>query len=276
MGQHWGISRAEIGLAALSLLSSKRCENWEDVFLRVCKANKRDLDWILMWLGKEYHDAGGEGFWCNHGVIQSSFEEGDLWVIRKDGEAIAFQVGSYAADIACIRRAFQRQGFGKALFAASLARAKRDDVNVLWGECSPISSFPFWRGLGFEQYNDPGSPAILVRRVVGRRFKLPKGRPPSAVQIGFYPEEALYRPGVAAISQYQPRAVLLEDGLVRLGQRIIGIILGGGRDLVIRIEVDGIERCFCKAKYDEATSAGVRYDGPGRNFFVDAVHPTSS
>ncbi len=247
--------------------------------MRVVKANEQDLRCVLAWLEREYNEAEGEGFksfWCNRQIIQRSFGNDNLWVIREKDEAIAFQVGNYAAEIACVRKEFQRRGLGKKLFAAALARAKRDNVNVLWGECAPTSSFPFWNSLGFEQYNDPDSIDILVRRFIKRRFKLPKGKAPAAVEIEFYPEEVLYKKGVPAVSVHTPNATLLEDRRVFLVERVMSIELAGGKDLVIKIKLDGIQRCFCKAKHKEAIGAGVQYDGPGRTFYVDVIEPSNS
>lgn len=246
--------------------------------MRVVKAKEHDLQCVLNWLEREYREAEGDfkSFWCNRQMIQRSFENEDLWVIRKNDEAIAFQVGNYAAEIACVRKEFQRRGLGKKLFAAALARAKRDNVNVLWGECAPTTSFPFWQSLGFERYNDPDDIHIFVRRFIDRRFKLPRGKASAVVEIEFYPEDVLYEKGVSAISVHRPTAISLEDGRIFLAERVVGIAQFGGKDLVIKISLDGVPRCFCKAKYNEAIEAGVRYDGSGRNFYVDVIEPGNS
>ncbi len=98
--------------------------------MRAIRAEERDLESILTWLEREYNETLGDGFWCNRRVIRRSFEDANLWVIRNNDEAVAFQVGNYAAEIACVRQDFQRQGLGKKLFKAALARAKRANVNV--------------------------------------------------------------------------------------------------------------------------------------------------
>jgi hypothetical protein len=46
-----------------------------------------------------------------------------------------------------------------------------------------------------------------------------------------------------------------------------------GRDLAVKIEVDGVVRCFSKAKYEEAEESGVVRDWKGGAFYVDAVEP---
>jgi hypothetical protein len=35
--------------------------------------------------------------------------------------------------------------------------------------------------------------------------------------------------------------------------------------------VNGVERCFCKAKYNDARDIGVQHDSIGGTFFIDRV-----
>jgi GNAT superfamily N-acetyltransferase len=121
--------------------------------MRVEKATRGDLDFVLSWLQLEYAEKG-EGFWSNKDAIRSSLGDDTLWIIRNDGKVAAFQVGNYSADIVCVREDLQGQGLGTKLFEASLARAIRDDVNLLTGECSPPTSLSFWEKHGFERYGD--------------------------------------------------------------------------------------------------------------------------
>ena len=63
----------------------------------VLPATENDLKVILGWLEREYEE-DEEGFWSNRCTITRSFrEEGDLWVISKDGEAAAFQVSQVSS-----------------------------------------------------------------------------------------------------------------------------------------------------------------------------------
>ena len=164
--------------------------------MTVRKATKSDLRVILGWL---QHRETGVGFWCNERVITKSLAEGELWVIRREKEAVAFQVGDYAADIACVRRDCQRQGLGTELFEASLARAVRDDINVLSGECAPISSLPFWEAKGFERYE--GGHSVFVRRILQRTLEIPAASSIASVVVTFYPEEVGYK------TEVEPAAV---------------------------------------------------------------------
>lgn len=243
------------------------------------KATPADLAAVLDWLEREYEE-DGEGFWCNRRIIENALDHGDLWVIRRGDEAVAVQVGDYAADIVSVRKDYRRQGLGDALFAASLQRAMDDNVNVLSIECSPRSSWTFWQRHGFERFGDlSASGKITARRILPRSFDLPAGLPTVDVVIGFYPEAATYGRGpVPLIASHRIRGSHLDDGAIMLERRIIGLCDDEpeGKDLVVKIEIDGEVRCFCKAKYDEAGQAGVTRDWKGGAFYIDVVLPAET
>lgn len=90
--------------------------------------------------------------------------------------------------------------------------------------------------------------------------------------ISFYSVAATYDRDVGPIAAHRVTGRVQENGTVLLGRRVIAARQDepGGRDLVVRIDVDGAERCFCKAKYLEAQQAGVQRDRFGA-FFIDAV-----
>lgn len=234
----------------------------------VQQANEDDVRVILGWLEREYRE-DGEGFWSNRRAISRSFEEGDLWVIREDGDAIAFQIGDYGTDVVCVRKDRRRRGYGTALVEFSVAQAKRDDVNVLAGECLSADSFSFWEKMGFEPYG--GGAPITIRQVLHRAHNISPGLPRVEVTVSFYPEAALYSPGVSPLGVHPLTAGRLKNGCIRLPYRVVGI--AEDKDLVVKIVVDGGELCFCKAKYDEAKAIGVRYDSKGDSFYIDEIKP---
>ena len=107
---------------------------------QVLPATEDDLSVVLGWLKREY-EQNGDGFWCNRKVITRSFhEDHNLWAIREDDKAIAFQVGDYGTDVVCVRKDRRGQGCGTAFVRFSVDRASKNDVNVLKGECSPTDS----------------------------------------------------------------------------------------------------------------------------------------
>jgi GNAT superfamily N-acetyltransferase len=245
--------------------------------MKVEKGTAADLAYILDWLKVEFDEDGDEGFWFNRGVIRSSLEEGTLWVILEGGQAVAYQVGDYSPDIINVRKDKQRQGYGSALFKASLARAMRDGVNVLKVECYPSTSLQFCEKHGFERYDDPDQPGkIMLRRVLQRHYEIAGDLPEVTVTVSFYPEAAQYTEGVPAISIHRISGAKLSNGSIQLARRVVG--LGGSHsqtgDLVVKIEIDTFQRCYCKAKHLDAREAGVVRDShQGSVFYIDAILP---
>ena len=241
------------------------------------RATKHDLEEVLSWLEREYLE-DDEGFWCNRGIIKRSFKDENLWVIREDGEAVAFQVGDYATDILCVRKDRQRRGFGTALFKSSLARAMKDNLNVLAGECSPQSSLPFWQKQDFKQYHGPtGTRGIHVRKVLQREYDVPAELPKVEVTISFYPEAVLYCPNVSPLEIKHLVGGLDSGGAIKISRRVIGLADDEpkNRDLVVKIVVNDVERCFCKAKHPEAEAVGVLRQSKDNTFYIDEIAPTT-
>lgn len=245
--------------------------------MEVARATAEDLRAILAWLEREYIEDGEEvGFWNNRRIIDQALEEEELWVIRDQGEAVAYQVGNYAADIANVRKDRQRQGYGSALFEAALARAYADNVNVMKGECSPRTSLPFWEQHGFERYGDmTDSGQLTVRRILSRRHDVPAHLPRVVVTIEFCPEAAFHGDDVGPIAVHHVSGGRDSEGAIHLDQRVLALKDSepDHRDLAVRIIVDGAELCFTKAKYPEARDAGVVDDWIGGSFYLDVVRP---
>jgi GNAT superfamily N-acetyltransferase len=245
---------------------------------QVIEATPEDISCILAWLKREY-DKDGEGFWCNHNLISDSLDSpGDIWVIRRNGAAVAFQLGRYSADILSVRKDHRKMGLGAALVQASVERALGDDVNALSVQCQPKESLGFWERMGFVRYGDlnPYSD-VKARRILPRTFDLPIASSPIEVVIGFYPESAAYGDAkdVLPIAEQHLVGVNANDGSIMLNQRVIGLSDLGeeSRDTVVKVVVHGVVRCFCKAKNECARTVGVQHDSLGDTYFIDRVNP---
>jgi GNAT superfamily N-acetyltransferase len=250
----------------------------------VVRGTPADAEFIVQWLKVEW-DEGGErfGFWGNREMIrEAAGSAGDLWVIRENGQAVAFQVGDYSADILAVRPDRRKAGLGTVLSDAALERAMRDNVTVLQGQCSPETSLTFWQRIGFEQYHDRRRPNdVFVRKVLHRKFDLPEGANRTQVVIAFYPEEAQYygrEDKVSPVAVHEVQGALLDDGTVQLERRVIGLEDDEpeGMNLAIRIEVDGEKVYFGKAKYEEAERAGVVNDRRNGVYYLDEVYLTKN
>lgn len=242
----------------------------------ICRATARDTAAILQWLKTEYDEDGSTGFWCQRNMIQDAENlEHDLWVYRLDGLAVAFQVGNYAAAIISIRKDYRRSGIGTALVEASVARAIRDDINVLDVQCEPATSIKFWRAMGFKRHHDHANPhAVSARRTLARRWALPTDLPLVRVRVRFYDEDAIFceTASVSPVANFNVIGARLDNGLIQLDRRVLGLeVSHSHRDLTVRIEVDDREICFNKAKSLVARQVGVKKDQRGHLVYIDQI-----
>ena len=233
-----------------------------------------DRDQVLEWLEREFKE-GSNDFWHNRNMIAEALEYDRFFVIRDNGEAVAFQVGEYSPSIANVRKDKQGQGYGTALLEASVARAFDEDVNVLDVECAPRSSLTFWQRHGFERYGDMSDwGKLTARRSLPRSFDLPPELPRAPVTITFYPERIKYSRDepVEPLAVHHVSGAYLDDGSLLLERRVFALDDAEG-NLVVKIDVDGVERYFDKAKYEDAKQVGVRHDWRGDTFYIDAIEP---
>jgi hypothetical protein len=109
--------------------------------------------------------------------------------------------------------------------------------------------------------------------VLARSFDIPEYLLVAKIAIGFYPEGAVHGDDMPPIAVHEVRGERLDDGSIFLERRVIGLCDDEpqGRDLAVKIEIDGQLRCFCKAKYEEAEEAGVMRDWKGGAFYIDAI-----
>lgn len=83
------------------------------------------------------------------------------------------------------QKGISKKGFGKELLDVMLERAFVSDVNVLYGECSPVSSLSYWKKHGFTQVS--GGQNIKVQRILERPLDIPPGLPEVLVEVFVYP-----------------------------------------------------------------------------------------
>jgi len=236
----------------------------------VDNATKDDLNVIMGWLKREYK-ANGEGFWCNHRMIKRCFKDHCVWVARNNGEAIAFLAGDF--DILCVREDWQRRGIGTTLVNEAVTRVYNDGRNVINIECTPCTSLPFWEKHGFRRYGNHDFP-ILARRILSRIYSVPADLVRTSIVISFYEEEVLYKNSIEPIHMHELIGGMQDNSIVVLPQRIINCDNPTRGDLVVKIEVDGREVFFDKAKRDRAKIIGIEQDRYGI-FFIDKIRMSS-
>jgi hypothetical protein len=144
---------------------------------------------------------------------------------------------------------------------------------VLKGECSPITSLPFWERHGFERYKYwSDEESITVRRLVQRSFAIPHHLPTANVTISFFPTDALNSDAVLPVAVHNISGVYCDTGTVALERRVVGLKAVRDWDLVVKIEVDGEMRYRGLIENDvRARAVGLQLDASSRAFFIDAI-----
>lgn len=119
----------------------------------------QEIGQIEQWLTDERNETG-EGFLCNWRVIKSAFDENEIATILIDGEPVGFitwQIFSKRCAeivIAEVKPSHRNRGLGKSLVNSLFEFFRKKNIVVVSLECSPESSEPIWRKLGFVDFPD--------------------------------------------------------------------------------------------------------------------------
>jgi GNAT superfamily N-acetyltransferase len=231
---------------------------------------------IHEWLQRQERDGVHGTFLCNWNLTRKQHEQGELlvYVDELSIDPVAYQWGGLVQPgILEVRADMRREGIGRKMVAHRLAEAFELGEDILFIQCTPSSSKPFWKRMGFELLEHEHEPTHAYL-VMPRKFDLPQGQPVQ-VEVQWYPEARKWEKDTPPLSTLTSAAVRTSDGEVCLAERAhcfhrrgIGADVG---DVVLRIVVDGVEWYCNKAKYEEAEDLGV---GQCRNgFYMDVVYP---
>lgn len=224
-----------------------------------------DLDEVLSWLKEEYDQTDdGTGFWCNRDLIRRAHKESRMWVgcDSKSHEVVAFQIGGLLSPgILEVRPDRRGQGCGRQMVDHCVQQARLDDVCLLYIECKPSASIPFWKSMGFQllteafadrEYDLRGNYAY---RILGKAHDIPKNSGDHVkVEINFHTQ------GGFKLNQYKGIGCRQKDGTILLPERVVSYCpmqVFRLADTLVNIAVEGESVCVCKAKYSDAEAAGV-------------------
>lgn len=243
-------------------------------------ATDADLEEVLRWT-EEDDAAGHAGFFCNRSIIAERHDEGMLHVLADpvtDMPVAYLADGEYGPYLLQVKADVRHKGHGTTLanYMIDLWRQKQD-ASYLYLQCEPPESAEFWKRMGFTIYERTISVETQTRAFIKlpRYFELPSSAKPADVQITFYPERVMYGQvaEVEPLLRVIPKAALIHDGLVQLGERASVFAdqhPSSIRDIVVAVEVNGSEVYRNKAKYQEAEALGFGQRGDGC-WFIDQI-----
>lgn len=120
----------------------------------------KQVEEIEMWLIAERRKTG-DGFYCNWNIIKSSFDNNELATISLNNKTIGFATWRLTTtktariEITEVKPTHRRKGVGKKLTNQLLNFLKGKGVCVVDLQCSPDTSEPVWKRLGFVEFPDP-------------------------------------------------------------------------------------------------------------------------
>jgi GNAT superfamily N-acetyltransferase len=236
-------------------------------------ATDADLEAIHTWLIEEDAQEVPGNFLCNWSLLERAHHDGEL-LVYVDGKTclpVAFQLGMLIRPgILQVRYDYRGMGIGRKMVEHCIALAMGQDECLLFIECKPSTSIPFWEQMGFALVEN-ASGKNCAYQVIEKSLQLPQQGVAAAVVIRFFPEERKWELTTKPYSVCSPQAMLAADGGVYLAQRVQfhKEAFPNVRDVVIEIEVNGTCRFRDKAKCEKACRMGVTSCTNG--YYIDTI-----
>ena len=251
-------------------------------------ATAKDLSAVLQWL-KEEEDAYNDGvsiergFYCNRNVVSDAQENNALFVALDGDHPIAFAALSSAMDeinILEVQPGRRREGAGRTLATHCIEHYRNagNGACVVTVECTPETSEPFWKSLGFKlfppRFQTGGALGIYE---IEHRYENHPDWEPVEVVIRVFRERALYEREnvIPPIMEIRPNAARDGDGAIQLGKRIIFYrdLLGfePREDVAIELIINGESKFKEKAKYDISRDYGVQFCNRSGAHFLETI-----
>ncbi len=134
--------------------------NTTDSYQVTFSPTDKQVSEIEKWLIAERQKTR-DGFYCNWNIIKSSFDNNELVTISLNNKTIGFATWRLTTDktarieIAEVKPTHRKKGIGKILTTQLLNFLTDKGVCVVDLQCSPDTSEPVWKRLGFVEFPDP-------------------------------------------------------------------------------------------------------------------------
>ncbi len=239
------------------------------------KSTNADLEAIDNWVREEDLKQIPGNFLCNWNLTEKCHNEGRLLVYfyAKSQIPVAYQWGGLLnSGILQVKYEMRGKGIGSKLVSRRILEAYKKDECILYIQCKPSASIPFWEKMGFTIYNKDYN--NYAYRILEKKLPLPIGGKIVNTVIRFYPEDFKWSKAlIAPIKCLRLEASKLIDNNIYLSERVSFFEdiyrQNTGRDVVVEIEVDS-KIIYCdKAKYSEAQTLGVKSCLNG--FYIDKI-----
>src|SRR3569623_1440862 len=238
-------------------------------------ANLRDLQAIHAWLVDEDRRDIEGNFLCNWSVIENAQRDRELLVFidGASGLPIAFHLGGLVhPGILQVRKEYRRRGIGRKMVDRCASLAYKRDQCLLYIECTPSSSIPFWERMGFRLIEGSLNGKNFAYRFLKKEFLSRfEGYEVDAV-VRFYPDRRNREESTDPYEAATPEARRTRDGVVHFSERVFfhSQLFPDAGDVVVEIQLGGKQVFIDKAKYEEAKRMVVTRCSNG--FYIDRLH----
>ncbi len=229
-----------------------------DVSGAIRVATEKDIEIIHQWLLNHERRGVSDTFLCNWNLTKKVYSEGGLLVFVDDAfnEPIAYIWKDFG--VLEVREDIRGERVGRKLVEYALNEALNSNITAINIECSPSTSIPFWKHMGFTIYSEKHAYIIIQKKL-----ELPINSQEIILNIDFYPDCKQWEPETEAVESFCPQAVRSRNGVIHIASRIS--IFSGKPEWnnkpVVGITIDG-EECFIgTAKSSKAREFGVKREG---------------
>lgn len=238
----------------------------------ICNATEADLETVLDWLKREYEE-DCEGFWANRNIITDAQLDGELYILKDEGEPVALYVGNDdSMFILSVKKDCRGRGYGKELAEFAIQNVRSAGACVVEIKCEPITSIPFWKKMGFRLFAPHDSNCNQAYLIFEKSYELSPEAKKEKVTVRMYPESALDNPETKYLKEWVLDTVREKNDQLSLEKRVVfyNPLNLVGRDLVGEILVDGKQLIKDKVKRDEMEEFGVQ-EAPCGTYFIESV-----
>ena len=227
---------------------------------------------LRKWMEVEEHEGVEGNFLCNWNIIENAHEEKEL-LVYIDGPTnipAAYQVGGLVCPgILQVKHTHRRRGIGKKLVEYCIKRALRADRTLLYIQCKPSTSIPFWESMGFHLIEHDTQDHAYQN--LAKSFPVPGSGVKSQIAIRFYPEAKVWQPATPPYVEYGAEAVRTTPEIISLPNRIQfhEKVWPKQGDTVVEVIVDNRSILIAKAKYEESSRAGLKSCPNG--WYIDVI-----
>lgn len=240
-------------------------------------ATEDDMAAIHSWLLRQDRDGVEGSFLCNWDLTLGCQRAGELIVFIDPASQVpvAYQWGMLLEPGILEVRADKRgTGIGRVMVEHRLADVRERNEDILFIQCTPASSVPFWTRMGFrlvETTSGMGGRSDVKHayRIMPRPLPFAAQGDAVQIEVQWFGPERKWAPDAPALAASAPAAVRSPNGGIRFAERVHGFGRTAGGDLVVRVAVQG-EEIYCdKAKYEKAQALGLQRCRNG--FYLDGL-----